>query len=296
MAVVGFTTGNSGRLVSPHYSIRFPRPRSRCCLTERRHRLRCRLPTNQRRAAIYRILYETVRSFCRPRFSLRRLGDAGCHHAGIPAGSVLSARHEIITKEVPSRLSTEIAIGIALGSTDYLAVLPDYLGLGTRRVFIPIIMPAPEATAVVADLLQGGEAFLRFEFHRLEPATVSLRIFPGGHATMAAHREIEAFHTNEFTITASAPWPALTFVRGHHAGFSVEPPDAESILFCISPGELPECVSSRGAPFDNAYRPVFVRFTALAGYKGAKQQGSSIGPCQHTRRNSPTGPASSIYQ
>jgi hypothetical protein len=27
----------------------------------------------------------------------------------------------------------------------------------------------------------------------------------GGHATMALHRELEEFHTNEFTITASAP-------------------------------------------------------------------------------------------
>ena len=27
----------------------------------------------------------------------------------------------------------------------------------------------------------------------------------GGHVTMAAHRELETFHTNEFTVTACAP-------------------------------------------------------------------------------------------
>ena len=111
----------------------------------------------------------------------------------------------IITKEdVPSRLSTEIAIGIAFGSTDYLAVLPDYLGLGDSPGFHPYHHARTEATAVV-DLLRAARHFCASNSIALNQQLFLCGYSQGGHATMAAHREIEAFHTNEFTITASAP-------------------------------------------------------------------------------------------
>jgi hypothetical protein len=154
---------------------------------------------------VYTILYRTVDahgkstvasgSLAVPRGTSDRLPLASYQH-----GTIL---HK---EEAPSRLgSPESLPGVILGSTGYVAVSPDYLGLGEGPGLHPYVLTKPTATAVV-DMLRAARTFL------LTSSEVSLNdqlflvgVSQGGHATMAAHREIEQYHSDEFTITASAP-------------------------------------------------------------------------------------------
>jgi hypothetical protein len=117
-----------------------------------------------------------------------------------------SYQHGTVTlrEDVPSRLNTEGNLGIILGTAGYVAVLPDYLGLGDSPGFHPYHHAKSEATAVVDGLRAGRDllALLDVDWNRQVFLTGYSQ---GGHATLAAQRELEQFHTNEFTLTASAP-------------------------------------------------------------------------------------------
>jgi hypothetical protein len=152
---------------------------------------------------IYRILYETIDPFGGPILASGALVIPDAIDRALP---LVSYQHGTgITKDdVPSRLSTESAIGIAYGATGYLAVLPDYLGLGDSPGFHPYHHARSEATSVV-DLLRAARHFCVSNSIALNQQLFLCGYSQGGHATMAAHREIEAYHTNEFRITASTP-------------------------------------------------------------------------------------------
>ena len=122
------------------------------------------------------------------------------------AAPLVSYQHGTITlkTDVPSALSAEAFIGIVLGATGYAAASPDYLGLGDSPGFHPYHHAKSEATATI-DLLRAARAYCQISSIALNGQLFLCGYSQGGHATMATHRELETFHTNEFTLTASAP-------------------------------------------------------------------------------------------
>jgi hypothetical protein len=120
----------------------------------------------------------------------------------------VSYQHGTITRtnEAPSTLTlaSELVIGIALATSGYAAALPDYLGLGDSSGLHPYHHARSEATACV-DMLRCVSSVCSTNGFPLTNKLFLCGYSQGGHATMALHRELEAFHTNEFTITASAP-------------------------------------------------------------------------------------------
>lgn len=110
-----------------------------------------------------------------------------------------------LKSEAPSYgQETEFVIGVALASIGYATVLPDYLGLGQSPGRHPYVHARSEATAVV-DMLRAGRTVCGNQQVALNGQLFLLGYSQGGHATMAAHRELEASHASEFQITASAP-------------------------------------------------------------------------------------------
>ncbi|MHB9007362.1 MAG: alpha/beta hydrolase family protein [Limisphaerales bacterium] len=102
-----------------------------------------------------------------------------------------------------STTSLEFLVGVVFASTGYIAVLPDYLGLGDSAGFHPYHHAASEATAAV-DLLRAAR-----EYSVEAQIAWNRQLFvcgysQGGHAAAALHRELEEYHADEFTITASA--------------------------------------------------------------------------------------------
>jgi len=91
-----------------------------------------------------------------------------------------------------------------MGTSGYVAAIPDYLGLGDSPGLHPYHHASSEATAGV-DMLRAARAYCASSSIALNGQLFLCGYSQGGHATMALHRELEAYHTNEFTITASAP-------------------------------------------------------------------------------------------
>lgn len=110
-----------------------------------------------------------------------------------------------LTNDAPSNMNIngEAGIGIALASVGYAAVVPDYLGLGESRGLHPYHHTRSEATACV-DMLRAARLFCASNSVPLTNKLFLLGYSQGGHATLALLKELETFHTNEFTVTACA--------------------------------------------------------------------------------------------
>ncbi|HOB99791.1 MAG TPA: lipase family protein, partial [Verrucomicrobiota bacterium] len=118
-----------------------------------------------------------------------------------------SYQHGTIAKrsEAPSAAnSNEQLLGVVMAASGYATALPDYLGLGDSLLTHPYHHAASEATASV-DMLRAARAFCSSRGVALSGRLFLIGYSHGGHATMALHRELEEYHADEFSITASAP-------------------------------------------------------------------------------------------
>lgn len=162
--------------------------------------------TPQYAVQLQKVVYETVSPLG------ARIQASGLLVLPLNAGKALplmSYQHGTLASktEAPSRMSLqnlEVFVGIAFASSGYAAVLPDYLGMGDSPGIHPYHHASSEATACV-DMLRAAKAVCSAQGVPLTTQLFICGYSQGGHATMAFHRELEAFHTNEFVITASAP-------------------------------------------------------------------------------------------
>lgn len=108
-----------------------------------------------------------------------------------------------VPEDVPSerRGGWELAgVGAALG---YVALAPDYLGLGESRGFHPYVHAATEASAAI-DLLYATQEFAEKLKFPLNGQLFLTGYSQGGHASMALHRELERNYSQTFPVTAAA--------------------------------------------------------------------------------------------
>lgn len=162
---------------------------------------------------LFKLTYETINPF-----NVRTVASGLMvvpENTGRPLPLVSYQHGTLVARsEVPSAMQgLERVIGIAFGSSGYVAVLPDYLGLGDSPGLHPFIHAKSEATAAV-DLLRAARVFCASNSVSLNGQLFLIGYSQGGHATMALHRELETFHTNEFTVTASAPMAGPYDVSG----------------------------------------------------------------------------------
>jgi hypothetical protein len=109
------------------------------------------------------------------------------------------------TNDVPSvSLTLDAFAGVALASVGYASVVADLLGLGSSPGSHPYLHARSEATASV-DMLRAARNFCASNSIGLNGQLFLAGYSQGGHTEMALHRELERYHTNEFTVTASAP-------------------------------------------------------------------------------------------
>ncbi len=109
------------------------------------------------------------------------------------------------TNDAPSvSLTLDAFAGVALASVGYASVVADLLGLGSSPGFHPYLHARSEATASV-DMLRAARHFCASNSIGLNGQLFLAGYSQGGHTEMALHRELEQYHTNEFTVTASAP-------------------------------------------------------------------------------------------
>jgi len=128
-----------------------------------------------------------------------------------PTGTVcfprMSYQHGTVLRktDVPSNLDDgSLLSGVSSATSGYVVTAPDFHGLGDGPGFPTYVHAKTEAFAVI-DLLRAGEEFCATKGVNINDQLFLVGYSHGGHATMAAHREIAEFHSNEFTVTASAP-------------------------------------------------------------------------------------------
>ena len=148
----------------------------------------------------YQVIYETVDPHG---FPTRASGGLAVPDGVVGPFPVVSYQHGTITRreDVPSRLSTEGLLGVILGSMGYVVNLPDYLGLGDSPGLHPYHHAASEATATV-DLLRAARSWCGSNGVAWSGKLFLTGYSQGGHATLAAMRELEARHAEEFPVTA----------------------------------------------------------------------------------------------
>ena len=153
---------------------------------------------------IYKVIYSTIDARGE---SQTQASGALAVPTGVPGPFPLSSYQHgtiLLKEDVPSRGSGEIAIGIIFSATGYITALPDYLGLGDSPGLHPYCHSKSEATASV-DMLRASRTVLKDIGVEENDQLFLFGYSQGGHATMALIQEIEARHTDEFTITAAAP-------------------------------------------------------------------------------------------
>ena len=165
------------------------------------------LPAAQARWPVrfYKVLYETVDPF-----GLAITASGALYIPQGPTNSLplVSLQHGTthLKSFVPSRGNSygDHAFGILLATAGYVGQLPDYIGMGDSPGFQAYLHAKTEATTVV-DMLRAVRQFCASNSVNLNSQLFLTGYSQGGHVTMAAHREIETYHSDEFTVTASAP-------------------------------------------------------------------------------------------
>ena len=105
--------------------------------------------------------------------------------------------------DVPSELRADWEIAAIFGGMGYVSLAPDYLGLGESRGFHPYVHAATEASAAL-DMIRACKAHMPSLNVAVNDQLFITGYSQGGHAAAALHREIEANHTDEFSVTAAA--------------------------------------------------------------------------------------------
>jgi len=98
----------------------------------------------------------------------------------------------------------EYVVAAAFATLGYVTVVPDYLGMGDSPGYQSYDHARSGATCVV-DALRSARTLCVSNGLALNGQVFLFGYSQGGQVTMATHRELEMFHTNEFTLTASAP-------------------------------------------------------------------------------------------
>ena len=151
---------------------------------------------------VYSVIYETIDAkgqktqasgmFAMPKNTGKTLPLASYQH-----GTVLQKN------DVPSRAKGSYEVGLLWAMDGYVVSMPDFLGLGDSPGLRPYIHAASEATAVV-DMLRASRTLAQGFNVQLNGQVFLFGYSQGGHVTAAAHREIEAKHASEFSLTAVA--------------------------------------------------------------------------------------------
>ena len=109
--------------------------------------------------------------------------------------------------DVPSNLMGGFQLAMVFSAFGYVVCAPDYIGLGDSPGVHPYVHAQTEASAAIDMLRVARELDDDDSFAGL---ALNDQLFisgysQGGHAAMAAHRELETNLSNEFTVTAAAP-------------------------------------------------------------------------------------------
>jgi pimeloyl-ACP methyl ester carboxylesterase len=167
---------------------------------------------------VYRVLYTTIDT---TGAETEASGTICLPSDATHALPLLSYQHGTIHQpsEAPSLVDDgERLIVVASAGAGYLAIAPDYLGMGLGTGFHPYVHAASEASATI-DLLRAARRFSTSKGFTLSGDVFLMGYSQGGHATMATAMTIENDDAlrDEFALKAVAPMAGPYDVSGVQA-------------------------------------------------------------------------------
>ncbi len=158
--------------------------------------------TAQNAVALYKLSYQTIDPAA-------QLTQASALLA-LPVGlenplKLVAVQHgtELLDSQALSEHLLDVP-SIGLAATGYAVVAADYLGFGDSEGLHPYIHAHSLASSVI-DALRAGKTAIQNSGLNLSGQLFLVGYSEGGYATLAAQRQIETQHRDEFNITASAP-------------------------------------------------------------------------------------------
>jgi hypothetical protein len=127
--------------------------------------------------------------------------------------------HGTIIKKLdaPSYKVGEYVVGICFSSTGYVAIMPDYLGLGPVSPGLhPYIHAHSEATACI-DMIRSSKEWMDSINYSYSDQLFLTGYSQGGHASMATHKMMQEELPGEFNVTAACPLSGPYDVSGVQA-------------------------------------------------------------------------------
>lgn len=106
-------------------------------------------------------------------------------------------------EDVPSNLQGGYQLALIVAANGFVTAAADFLGLGDARGLHPYIHADTEASAAIDMLFATRELQEQLDFNLNDQLYLS-GYSQGGHAAMAAHREIQQNYANDFTVTAAS--------------------------------------------------------------------------------------------
>lgn len=110
---------------------------------------------------------------------------------------------EVLRANAPSQNAFDLPT-LALAASGYVVVSADFLGLGDSLLLHPYVHAHSLAISII-DALRSARHLTAEKNIQLNNQLFLAGYSEGGYATMAAHRELQAHYSDEFTVTASAP-------------------------------------------------------------------------------------------
>ena len=160
--------------------------------------------------------------------------------SNLKAFPILSYQHgtQLLDSSAPSIVGVSLAgiydnfettlIGLITASSGFITLLPDYEGLGNPEKFHPYIVGKSYSKSLIHMLRASKE--LSNELNGDQKFQNNNQLFllgysEGGYATLAAQKDIELNHSDEFQITASFPMAGPYDLAGTMVDYFLSAPD-----------------------------------------------------------------------
>ncbi len=159
--------------------------------------------------------------------------------------------------DVPSNLKGGYELAAVFGGMGYVTIAADFLGLGDSRGFHPYLHADTEASAAI-DMLFATKEFATENNIFLNDQLFIAGYSQGGHAAMAAHREIQQSYGTDFTVTAAAPMSGPYSISGSMRDFIINEEPYNYV------GYLPNTILSYNEAYDlfdnleEVFKPAYV--------------------------------------
>lgn len=140
----------------------------------------------------------------------------------------------------------ERIVGLLFAASGYVITMPDYLGLGLSPGLHPYVHAKSQATATI-DMMRAARTFATDNEVALNGQVMLFGYSQGGHATMAAHKEIEENHAEEFEVAISVPMSGPYDISGVQTDVILQD------VFYPTPGYLPYVLLAYNEVYGNLF-------------------------------------------